>query len=180
MKKHLALLRGINVAGQKIIRMADLRNTFDALGFALVKTYLQSGNVIFSSEIIKSSIISELIRRKITEQFGFDVEVLVLSCQQICEAADSNPFQPDPGKISKFLHVTIPSHPVSESHFQQLNLPLQAGEEATVAKDVIYLFCPNGYGRTKINNAYFEKAFGFPTTTRNWKTILALADLCRA
>jgi uncharacterized protein (DUF1697 family) len=179
MKKFVALLRGINVSGQKIIRMADLRNLFNTLGFESIKTYLQSGNVIFSSEAEKPRLISEQIRTRIIEQFGFDVEVLVLGCQQIKQITEANPFVSPPQKEIKWLHVTFPSQAVTEKVFESLELPVQEGEAAVLAEQAVYLYCPNGYGRTKINNGYFEKKLGFACTTRNWKTVLALTELCQ-
>ena len=67
---------------------------------------------------------------------------------------------------------------VLKSGFDKLKLPAQAGEQAVAAGRVIYLYCPNGYGRTKLNNTFFEKALGVPATTRNWRTVLALQALC--
>ena len=180
MNKFTALLRGINVSGQKIIRMADLRICFEALGFRNVKTYLQSGNVIFETGEENPIDITSVIQGKILDEFGFQVDTMVLSCNEIHMIAGSNPFLPDPKKEIKFLHVTIPYQPVSQRAFQKLDLPFQKGEEAKLVGQAIYLFCPNGYGRSKINNRYFEKALGFPTTTRNWKTTVALKELCNS
>ena len=177
MNNYVALLRGINVSGQKIIRMADLRSCFEALGFKKVKTYLQSGNVIFTSEVEKPLVISSNIQNKIAEEFGFNVDVLVVAGQWIRQIAEANPFSSDSKKDIKWLHVTFPYQSITTTIFENLAIPTQAGEVVVVAEQVIYLYCPNGYGRTKINNHYFEKVLGFTATTRNWKTVLALAEL---
>jgi len=178
MPKFASLLRGINVSGQKIIPMADLRTSMGKLGFDEVQTYLQSGNIIFHAENDDPKKLASDIQNRIGDDFGHQVEVLVKHCGEINQIANSNPYLSMSNIDTKFLHVTFPFQPVTQNAFDTLELPTQKGERAILSGLVVYLYCPNGYGRTKLNNRYFEKAFETPATTRNWKTVLALANLC--
>ncbi|MDC4203259.1 MAG: DUF1697 domain-containing protein [Candidatus Manganitrophus sp.] len=179
MLTFVALLRGINVSGRKKIRMADLQKSFEALGFDKVRSYLQSGNVIFRSRRTDPKKLASDIKARIAEDFGYDVDILVLSAKEINRVAGSNPLFPRLGKDATLFHATFLFQPVSKADFEKLNLPAQPGEQAVLLGQVVLLFCPNGYGRTKLNNSFFEKKLGVPATTRNWRTVLALQDLCR-
>ncbi|TAJ96832.1 MAG: DUF1697 domain-containing protein [Candidatus Manganitrophaceae bacterium] len=118
------------------------------------------------------------IKARISEDFGHDVEGLVLPSKEMIRVVDSNPFSPRLGKDEALFHATFLFQPVSESEFKKLTLPAQPGEQAALVRQVILLHCPHGYGRTKLNNNFFEKKLGVPATTRNWRTVLALQALC--
>lgn len=178
MTTFVALLRGINVSGQKVIRMADLRNSFTALGFVNVRSYLQSGNLVFDTSRGEPRKLASAIQARIADDFGHEVEVLVLVAKEFDLVASSNPLLPRRGIDEKLFHGTFLFQPVTKADFQKLKLPAQAGEQAVLIGQVVLLHCPHGYGRTKLNNAYFEKALKVSATTRNWRTILALQALC--
>ena len=178
MTTYIALLRGINVSGQKLIRMANLKQSCVDLMLQDVRTYLQSGNVVFCTQQTDTHKLAALLRDRIAQDFGHAVEVLVLSEQAFNLVANANPLRPLSGGDEKLFHVTFLSQPVSEDRFQTLKLPLQAGEQAILAGQVIFLYCPHGYGKTKLSNGFFEKALGVSATTRNWRTMRALVDLC--
>ncbi|WDT75962.1 MAG: DUF1697 domain-containing protein [Candidatus Manganitrophus sp.] len=179
MLTFVALLRGINVSGRKKIQMADLQKSFETLGFDGVRSYLQSGNVIFRSRRTDAKKLASDIKARIGKDFGHDVDVLVLSAQEINRVAGSNSLFPRLGKDATLFHATFLFQPVSKADFEKLNLPAQPGEQAVLIGQVVLLFCPHGYGRTKLNNSFFEKKLGAPATTRNWRTVLALQELCR-
>ncbi len=178
MTTFVALLRGINVSGQKSIRMVDLRNSFTALGFANVRSYLQSGNLVFDASRAEPRKLASAIKARIADDFGHEVEVFVLTAKQLDLVASSNPLPPRRGADEKIFHGTFLFQPVSKAFFQKLKLPVQAGEQAVLIGQVVLLHCPHGYGRTKLNNVFFEKALKLSATTRNWRTILALQALC--
>lgn len=177
MAVFVALLRGINVSGRKMIRMADLQKSVEALGFDRVRSYLQSGNVIFLSRRTDAKKLASDIKTRIAEDFGHDVDILVLSVKEIKRIAGSNPLFPRLGKNETLFHATFLFQPVSKADFEKLKLPAQPGEQAILIDQVVLLFCPHGYGRTKLNNSFFERKLGVPATTRNWRTVLALKDL---
>jgi uncharacterized protein (DUF1697 family) len=178
MTAFVALLRGINVSGQKQIRMADLQKSCEALGLKEVRSYLQSGNVVFCASRADPRKLAAALRDRIVEDFGHDVEVLVLPVKELNLVASSNPLWPRSGGEEKLFHGTFLFQPVPEDRFRKLKLPTQPGERAVLVGQVVLLYCPHGYGRTKLNNNFFEKALRVPATTRNWRTVLALKDLC--
>ncbi len=180
MKTFVSLLRGINTSGRKTIPMADLANSLEELGFKDVRTYLRSGNVVFNAGDDDPAQYASSIRRRIAADFGHQVDVLVMHCSKMKQIAESNPLLSIGNVDVKWLHATIPFQTVSQADFDRLELPDRKGEKAIWGGKAVYLYCPNGYGRTKLSNSYFEKAFGFPATTRNWKTVLALKSLCES
>ncbi|MFJ7150979.1 DUF1697 domain-containing protein [Streptomyces sp. NPDC100445] len=177
MTKHVALLRGINVGGRTQLAMADLRGLFTALGYEDVRTYLRSGNVVFGAPA--GQIPAELaarIEERITDDLGTPVTVLVRTAGALARTLARNPYlgrEDDPAK----LHVTfLAREPTAE---QAARLEVPAGETAvfTLTGDEIHLHVPDGYGRTRLNNAFIERRLGIPATTRNWRTVTALGEL---
>jgi uncharacterized protein (DUF1697 family) len=175
---YIALLRGINVSGKNPVPMAKLKETFAELGFAEVKTYLQSGNVVFQTK--KKSTATKLageIEAAIKSDFGHQVSVLVLTPGDLGAIASDNPLWPKSGGEETHFHATFLFDSVSKAAFDALKLPAAEGERAALSKGVVLLHCPHGYGRTKLNNTWFEKALKVRATTRNWRTVLALQKL---
>ena len=178
MTTFVALLRGDNVSGRKPIRMAELLKRCEKLGLKHVRTYLQSGNVVFSAGQTDPRKLAAALKARIAEDFKHDVEVLVLSAKELNRVADSNPLRRRLNGEDNLFHATFLFQPVSEERFRKLKLPAQPGEEAVWAGQAVFLYCPHGYGRTKLNNTFFEKAFSVSATTRNWRTVLALQERC--
>ena len=179
MTTWVALLRGINVSGQKAIRMEALQGSLSALGLDDVRTYLQSGNVVFKAGNAEAGKLAAKIQTCIARDFGHEVAVLVLPAQQLEQFANSNPLWPKDGGDEKLFHCTFLYQPVAASLFQALKLPAAEGERAVLAGNVVLLHCPHGYGKTRLNNSYFERALGVAATTRNWRTVLALQALSK-
>ena len=152
--------------------MKDLKELFAALGFRDVKTYLQSGNIVYKgagSSVDQSS----KIQTAILKEFGHDVSVLVFSGNDFVDLASSNPFIGKKGIDEAFLHLTFLFDDEAEA-ITETAIPKMEGEEAVFNRGHYFLYCPNGYGRTKINNTYFERSLKVPATTRNWRTVNAL------
>lgn len=178
MSRYLALLRGVNVSGSTL-RMADLKKSLADMGLEEVQTYLQSGNVIFKSKGDAAKLASQ-IEARIKKDFGLSIPVLVLTAKEVDTIASKNPLWPESGGEGSHFHATFLFEPVTKKAFDALKLPAAAGEQAALGKGVVLLHCPHGYGRTKLNNTYFEKALGVKATTRNWKSVMALRELCCA
>ncbi|MEK7952152.1 DUF1697 domain-containing protein [Luteolibacter soli] len=178
MDTYIALLRGINVSGKNPVPMAKLKETFAGLGFADVKTYLQSGNVVFRTKkkTAPAKLASE-IEAAISHDFGHQVSVLVLTPGEIEHVAAHNPLWPKSGGELTHFHATFLFDPVSKATFDALKLPAAEGERALLSKGVVLLHCPHGYGNTKLNNTWFEKALKVRATTRNWRTVQALREM---
>ena len=171
---YISILRGINVSGQKLIKMDALRNLYDNLGFHNVSTYIQSGNVIFRSDDIDTHKLEQKIFRQIEKEFGFEVPVIVLSVDKLKYIIDNNPFLKDTNKDMAFLHVTFLSSKPDYYDPKVIEDKKQEGEDVFFTDDAVYLYCPNGYGRTKLTNNYLETKLKTGASTRNWKTMIEL------
>jgi len=171
MTTYISFLRGINVSGQKLIKMDALRTMYAALTFENIKTYVQSGNVIFCTAEIEASILEEKISRQIKITFGFDVPVVVLTADCLSDTIKNNPLAADESKDKAFLHVTFLADKPKALMPDILLTKKQDGEEIHFSDNAIYLFCPNGYGQTKLTNNFIESKLKVAATTRNWKTM---------
>ncbi|MEO3786901.1 DUF1697 domain-containing protein [Actinocorallia sp. B10E7] len=175
MPGYIALLRGINVGGGTRIGMAALRELFADLGHSEVKTYLQSGNVLFTSDRPSEGLAGELENR-IAADLGVNARVLLRTGDDLGRVFAGNPFldrESDPVK----LHVTFLEETPTPEQAAKLERPSGETAEFSLEGREVYLHCPDGYGRTKLNNAFLERRLGIAATTRNWKTVTALRDL---
>ena len=177
MPAYIAMLRGINVSGQKIIRMEHLRRSCAALGFQSVQTYVQSGNIVFLATGKSPPALSKRISEAILHDFGFSVPVLVKTSKEMGEVIRKNPFLKEAGLDLSRLHVTFLSEAVSKSVLKDLEALASKQDRFCVGRQEIYLHCPDGYGISKLSNAAFEKALSVTATTRNWKTVNALFEM---
>ena len=177
MNTYIAMLRGINVSGQKRILMADLKAMCESLGLTRVRTYVQSGNVLFDSPLENSSSLVAQIESAILKTFGFDVPVLVRTAADLRAVIDSNPFLTQRRENTAHLYVHFLSHAPEADRIARLTVPAnETGEVAVIGKE-IYLFLPDGAGRTKLTNAYLENKLKVTGTARNWNTVNALLEL---
>ena len=174
MNKQIALLRGINVGGKNSIRMAGLKALFESLGLTDVVTYLQSGNVVFNP---KAQLNAYTITETIKDQLGLEVPVLIVPGSDFAKVSEQNPYLISGSKKTVHCYVTFLWEKPDKRLLDALVLPERETGSFTVAGHYIYVYCPDGYGRTKINNQFFEKKLRIPSTTRNWKTVEALRDL---
>lgn len=178
MKKFIALLRGINVSGQKQIKMTGLKSMFEEIGFQNVETYIQSGNVIFSGKEKSSEKITEKISSSIKKKFGFDIQVFVLLPEELLEILNKNPFinnKKDHDKLYVVFLSTVPS----KANLEKLGAIDFSPEEYICNGKCIYLYVPNGYGKAKLNNNFFENKLKVSGTTRNLKTVKAILELTK-
>jgi uncharacterized protein (DUF1697 family) len=173
---YVALLRGINVGGRTKVGMADLRQLFADLGHADVKTYLQSGNVLFKSSNRSESRLAGEIERRIAQNLGMTVTVLVRTGDDLARVVAKNPFLGRETDFAK-LHVTFLAEAPDRERAARLETPGGGPDEFALAGREIFLLCPNGYGKTKLNNAYIERRLGVAATTRNWNTVTKLHEL---
>ena len=177
MEHYVTILRGINVSGQKKIRMADLSKLYESLGLTNVRTYIQSGNVVFESIQGKPDKLVRDIEHAIQEKYGFDVPVLVRTRAELGAAIRANPFLKVAGIDASRLHLTFLEQAPKKSVVQKFD-PGSLGQDRYLIKDAnVYLYCPDGYGKTRLSNTFLEKQLGVRATTRNWKTVSVLNDL---
>jgi len=174
---YISLLRGINVSGQKTIKMDALKKIYEELNFRNVQTYIQSGNVIFQDANSNYCDLEQKISNKINEHFGFDVPVTVLNIEKLKTLIRGNPYIAEGSKLLSDLYITILSSSPKDTDPQIFRQNQSPGEEFTLTDDAVYLYCPNGYGKTKLTNTFFEKKLKVRATTRNWKTTLELLNI---
>ncbi|HSY38987.1 MAG TPA: DUF1697 domain-containing protein [Polyangia bacterium] len=177
MPSYVAMLRGINVSGSKPVKMEALRASFEALGFKNVRTYVQSGNVVFEAKERAPARLGPKIVARIKRDFGFDVPVLMLSARELARIVEENPFVRQRGVDLTKLHVTFLASAPAAAGLKKME-GVSSGRDAFQCLGTsIYLLCPDGYGNSKLSNNAFERALAAAATTRNWKTVTALATL---
>jgi uncharacterized protein (DUF1697 family) len=177
MKTYISILRGINVSGQRLIKMKALQELYAGMGFANVRTYIQSGNVIFETKPTEPAKLAASISSAILKVFGFEVPVIVLDREALTAVSGSNNFILCANREIDKLHVTFLATEPEPSLKQVILSSEYLPDEFYIENKAVYLYCPNGYGNTKLNNNFFEKKLRVQATTRNWKTVLELVKL---
>ncbi|NJB36729.1 DUF1697 domain-containing protein [Croceivirga sp. JEA036] len=172
MKKYIVFLRGINVSGQKMIKMADLKLAL-APEFETVITYIQSGNLVVESGLSPLEI-QQKIGAIIQKKYAFEVPVIVISSSDLKTILDNNPFKNQEEKNLYFCLLKEKPDSDIEKRFKLLAFE---NEEFYMTAKCIYLNCYKGYGRAKLNNNYVEQKLKVEATTRNLKTMLKMLEL---
>jgi uncharacterized protein (DUF1697 family) len=175
----VSMIRGINVGGSRPLKMDRLRALHEGLGFRNVRSYLQSGNVVFDAAIADVDRHGEALERRILRDCGYEVAVGVRTAGAMTAALAGNPFLSRKGVDPKFLHATFLVRPGGSPSLEGVALPLAKGEGAVLVGDIVYVYCPLGYGNTRINNTFFERKLSASATTRNWQTVTALEAMAR-
>ncbi len=176
MQTYISILRGINVSGQKMIKMEELATLYKSLHFENVKTYIQSGNVVFQANQTDVHDLAKQIEERISERFGFQVPVMVKEKNEIASVLQNNPFIKSKEDVSR-LHVTFLSNEPNQTNIDKIKQAQYEPDEYFILGSVVYLFCPNGYGNTKLTNNFFENKLKVTATTRNWKTVNELMNM---
>lgn len=168
MAKWISILRGINVGGKRVIKMPDLKKLYSNLGFTNVNTIIQSGNVTFLSDIENSLEIKNKIENGILNEFGFEVMAIIFSEDYLTTVLENNPFKNEDIKTQYFSFLeNVPSDELSK----KLSSETTNSNEVAIEKNIVYVFCPNGYSKTKFNNNYIERSLKVKSTTRNFSTV---------
>jgi uncharacterized protein (DUF1697 family) len=180
METYISILRGINVSGQKKILMADLKALYEKLEFENVTTYIQSGNVIFNTpKHISDTDIAQRIEQAIFKKYSFKVPVIVRTSEEMESVVAANPLLKQKNIDVEKLHVTfLEQEPSAERTRLTKDLDYSPDKFVILGKEV-YLYCPNGYGVSKLSNAFFENKLKVKATTRNWKTVNTLVSLAK-
>jgi uncharacterized protein (DUF1697 family) len=176
-KRYLALLRAVNV-GKTWIAMEELRRLSEKEGFANVSTYIQSGNIVFTSDKSHAEC-TAAIAASLETQLRAAVTVLVKTEKQLRQIVDRNPFVKEVKIDPAALHVTFLEANPSAKSIERLSAIKSGLDRFQISGDVVYLHCPGGYGRTKLSNAVIERKLDTPATTRNWKTVNVLLTLLK-
>jgi uncharacterized protein (DUF1697 family) len=176
---HVALLRGINLGGKHRLPMAELVEMFTAAGCTEVRTYIQSGNVVFQAGAALARKVPELVGRAIAEGYGFEVPMVTRTAAELERIIDNNPFL-ERAAEPKALHVMFLRDRPSEAAVEALDPDRSPPDEFGVRGRHIYLRCPNGVARSKLTNQYFDSKLETVSTSRNWNTVLKLREMAAA
>ena len=174
--RYIALLRGINVSGHKKIKMEDLRKILSYSDFKNIETYIQSGNIIFNSSE-DSKEISQQISGYIYKEYKFQVPVIVKTLTEWTAIIENNPFIKDTTIAMKSLYVTFLSDFPTSENIEILKSYKFDSEKYFIDGAIIYSVYPNGAGRTKMTNNFFENKLKVSATSRNWNTVHKLSSI---
>jgi uncharacterized protein (DUF1697 family) len=177
MTTHIALLRGINV-GSNTLRMERLRAVFAELGLEGARTHVQSGNVLFTAAGPAAKL-AQAIEARLAGEARLPVSVIIRTPAQLARIIQANPFLGEAGVDAKTLHVTFLAGLASKPGLAALGAVASGADRWRAAGEEIYLHCPGGYGRTKLNNTAIEKLLSVRATTRNWNTVRTLYEMSR-
>lgn len=167
------MIRGINVGGKKPVKMDALREACASMGLRDVRTYLQSGNIVFD-HADDAGKLEAMLAEMIERRFGHKVMVMIRSGEELGALVDGLPLK---GKDRDKMHVTFLSRPPKPPSTERLETARSGEEDYVLRGREVYLYCPYGYGTTKLSNGFLEAALGVTATTRNWRTVNALLDM---
>lgn len=174
MKTYISLLRGINVSGQKKILMKDLTAMYESLKFESVKTYIQSGNVVFKTKKSAPMQLSAKVQDILKTETGFDVYVHTLDAATLRSIVENNPYK---AENIESLYIAFLSEQPQKEWIEKLELANTGNNQFTIKGDVVYLHYQESYGNSKLNNNFLEAKLKLKATTRNLKTINTLIAL---
>lgn len=160
-----------------MLKMRDLESTFLKLGAQSVRTYIQIGNVVFQYPETEIKLLSERIKTQIKQDYEYDLPVLVLKLESLTKLIHANPFSADNKKDKRFIHITFLHEKPGLYDQNRIKGKISGEEEFLISDEAVFLYCPNGYGKTKLNNNFFEGSFKVEATTRNWKTTMKLLEM---
>ena len=179
MPRYISMLRGINVSGQKQIKMDTLRVMYESMDCENVITYIQSGNVVFDNYELDMKKLEVLISNTIQATFSYTIAVTVCTAKDLALIMESNPYLNkkifDPSRAYITFLSSIPTQAL-------INVIIDFEDsccELVVEEKCVYLYCDGGYGRTKLSNNFFEKKLEVSATTRSWKTLKKLVELAK-
>ena len=173
MTRHVALLRGINLGAKNRVPMPALRGYVEAAGGDNVRTHLQSGNVVFEAPDAALATIGAAITERLRDDLGLTVPVVLLTANELRMMAAANPFL-RAGRPEDELHLMVLGAEPDPERVAALDPDRSPGDAFAVAGRAIFLHCPNGVARSKLTNAWFDRALGVVSTSRNWRTVTAL------
>ena len=174
----IALLRGVNVGGKNILPMKALRNAMENAGFGNVRTYIQSGNIVFESSEANRATLASQVSRCIKASHGFEPLTHILSAAQLRQAIEENPYASRDVEANQ-VHFYFLERTPSQGVLEQAQQLAANEEECAIIGSVFYLFTPNGIGRSKLA-ARAEKTLGVAATARNLRSALKILNLAES
>ena len=160
--------------------MNDLKVLYENSGFEDVSTYIQSGNVIFTSNETSKSSIKSKLENTITQEYGFDVPIYICTNEEMQNIFENSPFleSQDEENGTKIL-VTFLSSTPTQTDIDKVMTYVKEPEKLVVSNAIVYFYCPSGYGKSKLSNKFLESKLKVVATTRNWKTVTKLCEISK-
>jgi uncharacterized protein (DUF1697 family) len=176
MPTYIALLRGINVSGQRLVKMADLQAHFVSAGAGNVRTYIQSGNVVFEHRLAAPAAVKKSLENHLAGKLGFAVNTVVKSAKEFAAIAKANPFDTGLPEFGRRMYVCFFEKAPAVADVQGIQPLISDDERLIVTGDAGYVYYAAGLGRAKLNSTVIERNLGL-ATLRNWNTVTALVEL---
>jgi uncharacterized protein (DUF1697 family) len=176
---YVSLLRGINVGGNKRIKMDALRQSFEGLGFEQVKTFIQSGNVVYKSGKASTTALSNNIEKRLLDDFGFVVPVITRTAEELAGTIRNNSFVAAKGIDQEKLHVMFLSAAATPDAVGKLDALIAGLEKCRCLGREVYLYLPKGVAESKLMKAPLDRILSVVPTTRNWRTVNSLHQMCQ-
>lgn len=173
----LSLFRGINVGGHNAVKMAELKSLHESLDLRNVQTYIQSGNVVFHADESDSTQLKQRIEGNFEATFGFHAEVLIRTLDELNGIIERNPFQGHENKETKWIAVIFLASAPDEAAQADLLQSYHGPEEIFILGKEMYVYYPEGMGRSKLTGSLIERKLKTPGTARNWNTVLQLQKM---
>lgn len=178
MEVKVAILRGINVGGRRKLLMTELKQVCSALGLYDVITYIQSGNVIFKTDI-ENKELEQNLEKSIMDIFNLSVPVIVRNLAELKHTIQQNPFYTEEAEINS-LHLTFLKDVPPKENVQAIANLASGSDKFKIENKEVFIYCVGKYHQTKLSNGFFEKKLKVGATTRNWKTILKIEELAES
>jgi len=177
MQYKIALLRGINVGGNRKIKMADLKIALGQLHFSEIQTYIQSGNIVFKTNTTDSHIeLASAIQQLILSEFGHEVPVVVFEADLLQEITANNPFKNEEDFLNR-LYVSFLNTKPNANVIEEFNQLHFEGDQFKTFSNYVFVLYKTKQSQSKLTNNLIEKKLKVQATTRNWKTVLKLLEL---
>lgn len=176
MTAFVSLFRGINVGG-RVVKMAELKALHESLGLKDVLTYIQSGNVVFTCDDMDAAQLQQQIEDEFAAKFGFRSAVMVRSAAELDAIIERSPFQGQSDKAPNWIVVMFLAAPPDDGALESLQTAYHGPEEIFLIGKELYLYYPDGIGRSKLTNSLIEKKLKTAGTARNWNTVLQLQKM---
>ena len=177
--RYAALLRGINVGGNKKIAMAELREVLTGLGYTDVTTYLQSGNAVFTAPKRSAQALARVLEDTIADRFGMKVSVVIRTGEELADVLGRNPLPGAPENPSRFFVAFLSGVP-DPARTSEIEAQSFGEDRIWVSGSEAFLWCPAGAADTQLTNNLIEKRLGVTATSRNWNTVNKLVSLTSA
>jgi uncharacterized protein (DUF1697 family) len=177
---YIALLRGVNVSGKNIIKMDALKDLFVSIGAQKVKTYIQSGNVVFESNQENMDELNTKIKGELYKIFGFNVPVILRTLDSLEEIIKLNPYNPSQLTDHKKVYISFLSSKPAAAAVESLISFENEIDDLELINQEVYILCRKGYGNTVYSNLFIEKKLKVEATTRNWNSVNKIAEIARS